>query len=85
MEAFLNLPKFLNYSRSGKLGHPASLTLNITLLFARYGKRIDLKENCFNAGVYGVNLELWRQKKIHDEVLYWMDQVWEGLVSADAM
>ena len=36
---------------------------------------MDLNDLCFNAGVYGVNLDLWRDMDIHREVLYWMDQV----------
>jgi hypothetical protein len=34
-----------------------------------------MKEQSFNAGVYGVNLDLWRQRSIGKEVLYWMDLV----------
>ncbi len=41
----------------------------------RYGTFIDLEEKTFNAGVYGVNLDMWRKRSIHDEVLYWLDQV----------
>lgn len=26
----------------------------------------------FNAGVYGVNLDMWRRENIYDEVVYWM-------------
>ena len=41
----------------------------------RYGVTLDMNEVAFNAGVYGVNLDLWREKNIHKEVLYWLDQV----------
>ena len=41
----------------------------------RYGKKFGLKEKAFNAGVYGVNLDLWRKQRLHDEVLYWLDKV----------
>lgn len=41
----------------------------------RYGKRFDLKEKTFNAGVYGVNLDLWREQRVQEEVLYWLEQV----------
>jgi len=42
---------------------------------ARYGEHLDLEQKTFNAGVYGVNLDLWRSRDIHTEVLYWLDKV----------
>ena len=42
---------------------------------SRYKKSFRSDHPTFNAGVYGVNLDLWRQKAIHKEVLYWMKQV----------
>lgn len=45
------------------------------ITMCRYGRTFDVNEETFNAGVYGVNLDLWREKNIHKEVLYWMDQV----------
>ena len=33
------------------------------------------KERTFNAGVYGVNFDMWRRRDIHKDVLYWLDQV----------
>ena len=41
----------------------------------RYNKSFRSDHPTFNAGVYGVNFDLWRQKAIHKEVLYWMKQV----------
>ena len=38
----------------------------------RYHKKIDLNVPSFNAGVFGLNLKKWRDKKLIDEVLYWM-------------
>ena len=39
----------------------------------RYNKTINLKDSSFNAGVFGLNLKKWRDKKLIDEVLYWME------------
>lgn len=44
------------------------------LYMARYNKSLRTDHPTFNAGVYGVNLDLWRKKAIHKEVLYWMKQ-----------
>ena len=44
-------------------------------LWYRYGKLLDLEEQTFNAGVYGINLGLWRKRDVHSEVLYWLDKV----------
>lgn len=41
----------------------------------RYGKEFSSDDVTFNAGVYGVNLDLWREGCIHDDVAYWMNQV----------
>ena len=41
----------------------------------RYGEEFDSDHVTFNAGVYGVNLDLWRESGVHSEVSYWMNQV----------
>ncbi len=52
-----------------------NITIKFVCVCVRYGTFIDLEEKTFNAGVYGVNLDMWRKRSIHDEVLYWLDQV----------
>ncbi len=44
-------------------------------MFHRYQREFRSDDVTFNAGVYGVNLDLWRENRIHDEVAYWMHQV----------
>ena len=39
----------------------------------RYHEKIYLNVTSFNAGVFGLNLKKWRDKKLIDEVLYWME------------
>ena len=34
-----------------------------------------MEERAFTGSVFGVNLDLWRQKEIHSHVLYWLQQV----------
>ena len=41
----------------------------------RYGRSFADSDPTFNAGVYGVNLDLWRRKDVHLEVMFWMEQV----------
>jgi alpha-1,4-galacturonosyltransferase len=38
----------------------------------RYGYRYGPKDATFNAGVYGINLQLWKEKRVTEEVEYWM-------------
>ena len=38
----------------------------------RYGYRYGPKDPTFNAGVYGINLQLWKEKRVTEEVEYWM-------------
>ena len=42
------------------------------IIVYRYGKSIDMSTPSFNAGVYGVNLDMWRRENIYDEIVYWM-------------
>ncbi len=39
-----------------------------------YAKSIDMSDACLMGGIYGVNLQLWREKDIHKEILYWMTE-----------
>ena len=41
----------------------------------RYGYEFKNNDPSFNAGVFAINLELWRKGKFLDEALYWMRQV----------
>ena len=41
----------------------------------RNGEEFDPNHVTFNAGVYGVNFDLWRESHVHSEVSYWMNQV----------
>ena len=41
----------------------------------RYGYEFKDSDPSFNAGVFAINLELWRKGKFVDEALYWMKQV----------
>ena len=34
-----------------------------------------MNRGAFNNGVYGMNLELWRQRNVGKEVEYWIDVV----------
>lgn len=42
----------------------------------RYGYEFKDGDPSFNAGVFGINLELWRKGNYLDEALYWMKQVY---------
>ncbi|XP_064405544.1 uncharacterized protein LOC135350619 [Halichondria panicea] len=51
------------------------LSVHVKTLFReRYQREFRSDDVTFNAGVYGVNLDLWRENRIHDEVAYWMNQ-----------
>lgn len=41
----------------------------------RYGFVFEDSDPTFNAGVYGVNFDLWRSRNMHREVQYWLDEV----------
>ena len=41
----------------------------------RYDYEFQDTDPTFNAGVFAVNLELWREGQFLDEALYWMKQV----------
>ena len=41
----------------------------------RYGFVFQDSDPTFNAGVYGVNFDLWRSRQLHEEVQYWMEEV----------
>ncbi len=41
----------------------------------RYGHTFVDSDPTFNAGVYGVNLDLWRARDVHAEVTFWMEKV----------
>ena len=47
---------------------------------SRYGTHLALDSPTFNAGVYGVNLARWRREEVHQEVLFWMQQVSSHLI-----
>ena len=42
------------------------------MFLARYGKILDVASPTFNAGLYIVNLDLWRMKHIQVDVAHWM-------------
>lgn len=44
-------------------------------LIYRYGFSFKDSDPTFNAGVYGINFDLWRSGNLHEEVKYWMEQV----------
>lgn len=75
--ATFSLPKLSSFSRKGDNYCATSfflLPLSIQIL-KRYGRAFAKEDKTFNAGVYGVNFDLWRQQHIHEDVLYWLDQV----------
>ena len=41
----------------------------------RYGYEFKASDPSFNAGVFAINLDLWRKGQLLDEALYWMKQV----------
>ena len=45
-------------------------------LFVRYGFVFKDTDPTFNAGVYGVNFDLWRSRDLHKEVQYWLEEVY---------
>ena len=45
------------------------------LVVCRYGFTFEDSDPTFNAGVYGINFDLWRSRNVHDEVQYWLDEV----------
>ena len=45
------------------------------LMWARHGTTFAAADPTFNAGVWGVNFDLWRAQNINQEVDFWMDQV----------
>ena len=49
-------------------------TFNITkyIRTCRYGKSINMSTPSFNAGIYGVNLDIWRRENVLSDVYYWM-------------
>ena len=57
------------------LGDYSNVIDHTPLFVPRYKRSFKNDHPTFNAGVYGVNLDLWRQKMIHKEVLYWMKEV----------
>ena len=44
------------------------------LFCQRYNKVPDIKKESFNAGIYGLNLNLWRKLNLSQEVTYWMNE-----------
>ena len=44
------------------------------LFHQKYGKKPDLNKESFNAGIYGLNLNLWRQLNLSQDVTYWMNE-----------
>lgn len=47
----------------------------IYCLYDRYGYVFEDSDPTFNAGVYGINFDLWRSKNVHREVQYWLEEV----------
>ena len=45
------------------------------IIIIRYGYEFKDTDPSFNAGVFAINLELWRKGNFLDEALYWMRQV----------
>ena len=41
----------------------------------RYGFMVEDSVPTFNAGVYGINFDLWRSRNVHKEVQYWLEEV----------
>ena len=62
----------LFHERSVERHRPTDPQLCVT---RRYGKTFSDTEPSFNAGVWGMNFDLWRELKMSDEVAYWMEQV----------
>lgn len=44
-------------------------------MIGRYGFVFEDSDPTFNAGVYGVNFDLWRTRNVHKEVQYWLEEV----------
>ena len=50
-------------------------SLNVHDLFVRrYGYLFGSTDSTFNAGIFGVNLELWVKEGVTKEVEYWMEE-----------
>ena len=46
---------------------------SFNILTCRYGKSINMSTPSFNAGVYGVNLDMWRKENVLNDIYYWME------------
>ena len=61
-------------SKVGPLTQKAT-QLPCVMSSVRYGKSYRDSDLSFNAGLWGMNFDLWREQQMPEEVKYWIEQV----------
>ena len=74
MEEF-SLAKSKSSFREGWCIFICTEPISLCCMCIRYKKTFSDSEPSFNAGLWGMNFDLWRKQEMKTEVEYWMQQV----------